>query len=297
MRMTATLAMCLILACSVNAQTGGNSTQQSESSESARVQQLNTSMLEMYKKGKYDEALKFGQQALELIGKVEGEGSLSYANALFNLAGIYDTTAKYDDAANFYARSLAIYEKLSSPDSPTILRPLHKLAAVYLSKRDYAEAEPLYRRSISIKERASGFNDLSSVELLLQYSCALRGNQKETEADSFEIRAFSINLKENPDLLAPVHLPSDCRGIKAVKLPRPRYPDRAKAQVMSGKVDVEVIVDGEGKVISARALSGDSVLQGASVEAAYGAKFQPLVISGKPLKVRGLITYTFTAHR
>ncbi len=80
---------------------------------------------------------------------------------------------------------------------------------------------------------------------------------------------------------------------KAISLPKPLYPAIAKAARASGTVVVQVIVDEEGKVISARAVSGHPLLQQASVQAAYGARFSPTQLSGQPVKVTGTISYNF----
>jgi hypothetical protein len=42
-------------------------------------------------------------------------------------------------------------------------------------------------------------------------------------------------------------------------------------------------------------LNGDAQLKGATLEAAYKSKFEPLVVGGRPVKVRGKIKYTFKA--
>ncbi|MCM3872587.1 MAG: TonB family protein [Pyrinomonadaceae bacterium] len=81
---------------------------------------------------------------------------------------------------------------------------------------------------------------------------------------------------------------------KAITLPKPPYPPIAKQAGASGTVVVEVTVDEEGNVVTARAVSGHPLLQAASVAAARGAKFSPTKINGKPVKVTGVITYTFT---
>jgi protein TonB len=80
---------------------------------------------------------------------------------------------------------------------------------------------------------------------------------------------------------------------KAISLPKPPYPAIAKAARASGTVVVQVIVDEEGKVISARAVSGHPLLQQASVQAAYGARFPPTRLSGQPVKITGTISYNF----
>ena len=83
---------------------------------------------------------------------------------------------------------------------------------------------------------------------------------------------------------------------KAISLPKPPYPPIAKQANASGTVVVQVLVDEEGNVVTARAVSGHPLLQAASVAAARGAKFSPTKLNGKPVKVSGVITYTFTAE-
>jgi TonB family protein len=80
----------------------------------------------------------------------------------------------------------------------------------------------------------------------------------------------------------------------ALALPPPSYPDTARRMRQSGMVQVEVVVDENGKVISARALSGPATLRDVAVEAAYRARFSPTKLSGQPVKVTGQINYNFT---
>lgn len=80
---------------------------------------------------------------------------------------------------------------------------------------------------------------------------------------------------------------------KAVSLPKPAYPQIAKAAKASGTVVVQVTIDESGKVVSASALSGHPLLKAAAVQAAYGARFSPTLLSGQPVKVSGTINYNF----
>ena len=80
----------------------------------------------------------------------------------------------------------------------------------------------------------------------------------------------------------------------ALALPPPSYPDAARRMRQSGMIQVEVVVDENGKVISARALSGPTILRDVAVEAAYRARFSPTKLSGQPVKVTGQINYNFT---
>jgi TonB family protein len=75
--------------------------------------------------------------------------------------------------------------------------------------------------------------------------------------------------------------------------PQPVYPPIARAARAQGVVKVQVIVDEEGKVIAAQAVSGHPLLQAAAVKAARGALFTPTLLDGKPVKIAGVITYQF----
>jgi protein TonB len=56
---------------------------------------------------------------------------------------------------------------------------------------------------------------------------------------------------------------------------------------------VEVVIDENGKVVSAKAVSGPVVFRDNAVQAALRAKFTPSKLSGQPVKVTGKIIYNF----
>ncbi len=81
---------------------------------------------------------------------------------------------------------------------------------------------------------------------------------------------------------------------QALSLPKPAYPAAALAVRAEGKVDVQVLIDENGKVVSARAVSGNALLRDAAERAAHMAKFSPTKLSNVPVKVTGVIVYNFT---
>lgn len=81
---------------------------------------------------------------------------------------------------------------------------------------------------------------------------------------------------------------------KALSLPAPVYPDFARRMHTVGLVEVEVVVDENGKVVSARAISGPPSLRDVAVEAALRARFSPTKLSGQTVKISGRINYNFT---
>ncbi len=81
---------------------------------------------------------------------------------------------------------------------------------------------------------------------------------------------------------------------KALSLPKPIYPALAKIAKAAGPVNVQILIDETGKVISARASSGHPMLRSAAERAAFQAKFSPTLLTDKPVKVSGVITYNFS---
>src|SRR6266705_2857391 len=87
------------------------------------------------------------------------------------------------------------------------------------------------------------------------------------------------------------------RGVlngSAMSLPSPSYPEVARRMRTTGVVVVEVVIDEDGKVISANSVSGPSMLRDVAVQAALRARFSPTKLSGQPVKVTGTINYNFT---
>ena len=107
-------------------------------------------------------------------------------------------------------------------------------------------------------------------------------------------------IEEMPPLPPPpaprAEYPIVSRGLindKAISKPAPVYPRAAVALNMSGTVKVKVLVDEDGKVLTAKAVSGAPFMRAAAVDAAYKAVFAPTVLGGEPVRVSGVVTYNF----
>jgi TonB family protein len=106
-----------------------------------------------------------------------------------------------------------------------------------------------------------------------------------------------------PSLDAPPPAPRSCSMLnivsggvlngKAISKPAPVYPPIAKAARAQGTVVVQILVNEDGDVISATALSGHPLLQQAAVAAARQAKLSPTRLNGTPVRVSGTLTYNF----
>lgn len=79
----------------------------------------------------------------------------------------------------------------------------------------------------------------------------------------------------------------------AIDLPKPVYPPEAKKNNIGGQVQVKVVIDETGKVISAEAVFGPEQLRAAAVEAAKKARFKPSIWNDAPQKAFGIVLYDF----
>jgi TonB family protein len=99
-----------------------------------------------------------------------------------------------------------------------------------------------------------------------------------------------------PPVVKPPTIRNVSQGVllaTAVSLPQPLYPPMAKQIRIQGSVTVQILVNEEGRVISAQTMSGHPMLVAAAKEAALRARFTTTKLSGVPVKVQGLITYNF----
>lgn len=81
---------------------------------------------------------------------------------------------------------------------------------------------------------------------------------------------------------------------KALSMPKPKYPAEARRLHVSGRVKVQVVVDENGQVLSAKATDGPPPLRAAAEQAAQLATFAPVIQDGITVKVSGFLTYEFT---
>lgn len=80
---------------------------------------------------------------------------------------------------------------------------------------------------------------------------------------------------------------------KATYLATPSYPAAAKAIRAGGQVTVQITIDENGNVVSAKAVKGHPMLLRDSENAARQSRFSPTFLGKTPVKVTGIIVYNF----
>lgn len=155
----------------------------------------------------------------------------------------------------------------------------------------------------TIPPRPLGAYEISDRNVGLNYSGTTRGSDRsgstETGSSSAELTRpvpERVESKPPPPAIKKPTAPIS-KGVitgEAIYLPKPQYPATAIAVNAQGDVSIQVLIDEEGRVISAKPVSGHPLLRAAATGAARSAKFRPTLLSNQPVKVTGVIVYKFT---
>jgi Gram-negative bacterial TonB protein C-terminal len=121
---------------------------------------------------------------------------------------------------------------------------------------------------------------------------AIEDNTEAGGASSGTATQQPANQPPPPPQTQPGNRPPINGGVlngKAIYLPFPEVP----AGQATGVVMVQVLIDEQGTVIDARAVSGPQHLLAAAVNAARLARFTPTTLMGEAVKVMGTLSYNF----
>lgn len=163
------------------------------------------------------------------------------------------------------------------------------MAVFYRRWKEFEKAEPFYLEAVAVSDKMPSNEKVQKLAIVNQYRAYLleRFGEKEggKKADEF------MKNRSNE-----VYTTADNRRVlngMAIKLFKPKRSSEAFVINAKGKVEVEILIGEDGKVIKARAISGHPLLRQSSEQAALLTTFLPTYVDGKPVKVTGLIVYNF----
>ncbi|MBW4671722.1 MAG: tetratricopeptide repeat protein [Cyanomargarita calcarea GSE-NOS-MK-12-04C] len=202
-----TAAMALGLLVIVPREVAGQAQPALSTQQSAKLQEaerLNQQVEQLYKEGKYTEAIPLAEKALAIREKVLGLEHSDVATSLNNLARLYRLQGNYGKAEPLYLRSLTIYEKVLGQEHPLVAISLNNLALLYYSQGNYASSEPLLVRSLAISEKVLGREHPYVATSLNNLAELYRLQGNYAKAEPLLLRSLAISEKvlgqEHPDV-------------------------------------------------------------------------------------------------
>ncbi|MCC9604987.1 CHAT domain-containing protein [Blastopirellula sp. JC732] len=205
----------------------------------AQLQEAKMKMLELYAKGKYDEAIPYAEKVKESSAQLLGVDDSLYASALHNLGTLHQRIGKYPAAESFYRQTLDVRRQTLGAMHPRYAGSVNNLGGLYYLLGDYAKAEPLYAEALAIRKATLGNDDTdtqstrNNLGLLYQrrgeYEKALQIVQ-----EAYEVRKASLGDTHADVAASRNNLASLCRVIgdyDQAKLLYRENMDAAKATV------------------------------------------------------------------
>lgn len=227
-------------------------------------------------KGEFDTALNDYNKAIEL----NPQDNISYLNRGRAFSG----KKNYDSAIADFSKAIEI--------NPQESMAYFNRADTFEKKGDVAQAINDYLKASELdatnETAKSNLKRLQDAQAKLVQQPAPKTQPVAPEVKKQETPVVTADSTTLPKSVELGQLNS-----LALKMAMPVYPEIAKKLGASGKVNVQITLDEEGKVVAAKATNGNSLLRAAAEEAARRTKFKPATVSGQAVKATGFIVYNF----
>ena len=152
-----------------------------------------------YADGKFAEAGRHYQRALDLVVHLYGSSSLRSGDLLNSLGGVANALGRYDEAAALYARALKVFEIGYGPDSPRLGPAISNLATIPYARGRYAEAEQGFRRVLVLYEKSFKPNHPRIAGALMNLAEAVQQQGRIDEAVGLHRRAVALSVAAHGD--------------------------------------------------------------------------------------------------
>jgi hypothetical protein len=216
-----------------------------------------------------------------------------------SVAQLY-AAGNYKEALPLAQRVLALCEKVRGEEDPLVGSALNNLALIHIELKEFGKAEPILERILARTEKLKTATSPTTGSLLISYGCLMsaKGVGKRKQVLDLMKRINLIFLRDAV-LAAGLPLPDDFSELNSRILsprPQPRYPGAALSSRLQGIVLVWGETDETGKLVRVEPLpcpGTQKLLADAAAEAMRTTQFKPVLINGKPIKLKGIATYNF----
>lgn len=228
--------------------------------------------------------------------------------------GFYQKRA--DESANKgnFTAALTDYDKAAEmrPDIPTLFIARGN---THFNLKSYDKAVADYDRALELSPKSAHayLNRGISFETMGDKEKALKDYKKalELEPENAIARSHATRVEEEfanaererlaaeeakrlaetpPEFLNVGVLSAD----SAIRMVKPVYSPIAQRSGIGGRVEVEIEINDEGEVTSAKATTGHQMLRSSAEYAALRTKFKPFLFNNIPIKAKGTVVYNFS---
>jgi TonB family protein len=230
---------------------------------------------------------KFFSEALEDFGKAIEVNPRNHETYNYR-AKIYAESREYQKAIEDMTKAIE-----SAPTGYFLLEDY------YYDRGDYYFQSSQFEKALSDLNKAISFDYHNAVyyskraEIYKQLGKEDLAKSDEAQAEFFKNEKTNSNSNTQPPKNLPKSISGGVLNGKAINLVKPSYPPAAKAVKATGAVNVQVELDENGNVVSAKAVNGHPLLRPAAESAARASKFAPTMLSGQKVQVTGILVFNF----
>ena len=168
---------------------------QTSADEVGKLKQINQEVIEKYKEGNFNDALKAERQGLDLTIKIFGAESLEAATSYKNLGEIYLAKKKYDEATENLQKSLAIYQQNPKQNADKIAGTLERLGIAFTLDGKEKQGAEVLSNSVTAAESIFGKDSKELLPYLKTLSEFYVYTKKLDEAQPIFTRRYLISSK------------------------------------------------------------------------------------------------------
>lgn len=237
---------------------------------------------EKFVKGEYDSAVNDYSKAIDLNPK-EVSAYMNRGLALFNKKNYEQAISDYDKAIELSPKDSMLY--LNRGNAHEKAGDLPKAISDYQKALDLDASNETAKLSLQRLE--------SELAKTLPPKPTTTPLQQQPPQQNSPVTNSPVNTETK---VAPQSIELGSLIDRAVKLVKPVYSPEAQKFSLGGMIVVQVTLDEEGNVTSAKATSGPALLRAASEDAARKSKFKPAMFGDKAVKSTGFMSYNFKAN-
>jgi TonB family protein len=257
-------------------------------------------------KGDPKAAAKTFEETIAIYKKLKGLSDhdlMGFADVLEALGAIR-AQERLESAEGLFKQALEIREKTTGPESPEAATSLTYFANLNFWLRQFDTSATFYSRALSSLSKSIETSKQDFTLVYYRAECSFR-------KANLEDRFAELTKKFGPEGLRddarastvptrkPTLLQAGVVNGKAIHIEKPKYPEDARFDGASGDITIDVLIDENGKVLSACSADKgrNSSLAAASEASTLRWRFSPTTLDGIPVKVAGKIRYSFEIMR
>ncbi len=167
---------------------------QAQIDEKETLKQINENVVSSYHNQKFDEALKFAHQAVDLSIKIYGNERPETAVTYANLGVIYREKKKFKESIESLQKAVEVYRKI--PDlNKELIAAYETLAFSQFLDGKQTESEANYLQAIEIAETNFGKESKENFSPTLNLANFYARDKKFEKADEFYLKSYALTIK------------------------------------------------------------------------------------------------------